>query len=259
MLTDRKLFSGDNELTCSRRSARRGSLLRQINGSDEIDPIVLKALQKDPENRYQTAGEMAREIDQILYAFRPTPTSADLAIFMHRLSTTEPVRRMHPDLDETVIEELLAVTPVVAPMAPGRSRRRFPPPLRWFRRRPSAAAPAMFEAEPAAKKAPIVPIAIAAVVVIAIGIGVFFMMRGRGQSAAPPATSSAVAQQKGAVTPAVAPASTTAAPESAMAPVAAAATSTETAIDQTKVDAEMQERLEAERAKLEQLARSQQP
>ncbi len=260
LLTGRKLFSGDNELSILEQ-VREARVIppSQINEevTPEIDQVVLKALHKDPENRYQTAGEMARDIDQILYTFRPTPTSADLAIFMHRLSTTEPVR-VHPDLDETVIDEAPAVTPVIAAMArpvaaavPAATPVVPPPPV--------AAAPSMFVAERAAKKAPIVPIAIAAVVVIAIGIGAFVMMRGKGQSAAPAATSSAVAQQKGAVAPGAAPASTTAAPESATAPVAAAAASTDTAIDQTKVDAEVQKRLEAERAKLEQLARSQQP
>ncbi len=138
LLTGRKLFSGDNELSILEQVREaRVTPPSQINDevTPEIDRVVLKALQKDPENRYQTAGEMAREIDQILYAFRPTPTSADLAIFMHRLSTTEPVRH-HPDLDETVIEEPPAVTPVVAPMAPPVAAA-VPPPLRWFRRRHS--------------------------------------------------------------------------------------------------------------------------
>ncbi len=260
LLTGRKLFSGDNELSILEQVREaRVTPPSQINDevTPEIDRVVLKALKKDPENRYQTAGEMARDIDQILYTFRPTPTSADLAIFMHRVSTSEPVRAHHPDLDETVIDEVPAVTPVVAPMVPPVAAA-VPASAPVVAAPPFAAAASMVEAKAPAKKAPLVPIAIAAVVVIAIGIGVFVMMRGKGQSATPPATSSAVAQQKGAVAPGVAPASTTAVPGSATAPVAAAATATETAIDQTQVDAEVQKRLEAERAKLEQLARSQQ-
>ncbi|HET8798680.1 MAG TPA: protein kinase, partial [Thermoanaerobaculia bacterium] len=92
MLTGRKLFTGDNELSILEqvREARvQPPSLHNDEVTPEIDKIVLKALQKDPANRYQTAGELARDIDAILYSFRPTPTSADLAIYMHRLSSPE--------------------------------------------------------------------------------------------------------------------------------------------------------------------------
>src|SRR3954447_3538341 len=91
MLTARKLFAGDNELSILEQ-VREARVTPPSQYNDEVTPqidaIVLKALQKDPANRYQTAGEMQRDLDAVLYSFKPTPTSADLAIYMHRLATS---------------------------------------------------------------------------------------------------------------------------------------------------------------------------
>src|SRR5438045_5331632 len=94
MLTAKRLFSGDNELSILEQ-VREARVTPPSEINDEVTPqidnIVVKALQKDPANRYQTAGAMERDINQVLYSFKPTPTAADLAIFMHRLSTSEAV------------------------------------------------------------------------------------------------------------------------------------------------------------------------
>ncbi len=252
LLTGRKLFGGDSELSILEQVREaRVTPPSQVNDevTPEIDKIVLKALQKDPQDRYQTAGEMARDIDQILYSFRPTPTSADLAIYMHRLSTVEPVAA-RPDFDETVVDEASAITPVVAHAAtPAAAMAPVAHPV------PTAAP--MFVATATKKKSNVVPMAIAAVVVIAIALGTFIMMRGKGKTAAPPAQSAAA--QNLASTPPASATSTTAARVPTTATLTAAAMSTQTAIDPTKVDEEVRKRLEAERKKLEQLARSPQP
>jgi TonB family protein len=93
LLAGRKLFIGDNELSILEqvRHARvtaPSSLNEDV--TPQIDAVVLKALQKEPEDRYQTAGEMARDLDSIVYNFWPTPTSADLAIYMHHLHEAGP-------------------------------------------------------------------------------------------------------------------------------------------------------------------------
>ena len=97
MLTGRKLFTGDNELSILEQ-VREARVTPPSEFNDEVTPeidaIVLKALQKDPANRYQTAGEMARDLDAVLYSFKPTPTSADLAIYMHRLATSAARQRI---------------------------------------------------------------------------------------------------------------------------------------------------------------------
>src|SRR5437773_1627313 len=102
MLTARKLFGGDNELSILEQ-VRQARVTAPSMVNDEVTPqidqIVLKALQKEPSNRYQTAGEMQRDIDAVLYSFKPTPTSADLAIYMHRLASSEPLpMRVEPAL-----------------------------------------------------------------------------------------------------------------------------------------------------------------
>lgn len=248
MLTGRRLFTGDNDLSILEqvREARvtpPSELNEEV--TPEIDRIVMKALQKDPANRYQTAGEMARDIDQILYSFKPTPTSADLAIYMHRLSSPEPLPFVEP---EPVIEPTPEPAPVAVP-APAVT--------------PSAAAPAMpaweepaaAAAEPSARKLPVVPIAIAAVVVIAIGVGVMLM---RGKSSAPSTPSPSAAASTASPAAGSVPAPTTTAGAQPAATNTAVAPAQPVAIDQAKVAEEVQKRLAAERAKLEEQTRAQQ-
>ncbi|HRY45975.1 MAG TPA: TonB family protein, partial [Thermoanaerobaculia bacterium] len=50
-----------------------------------------KALAKNPQDRYQNASEMERDINSVLYSFQPAPGPADLAIFLHRLVEATPV------------------------------------------------------------------------------------------------------------------------------------------------------------------------
>ncbi|MBV8519115.1 MAG: TonB family protein [Acidobacteria bacterium] len=251
MLTNRKLFTGDNELSILEQ-VREARVVPPSQFNDEVTPqidaIVLKALQKDPANRYQTAGEMARDIDAVLYSFRPTPTSADLAIYMHRLSSPEPAG-LHP--------EPIAEIPAPAP-AP-----HIPPPVAAA---PVIAAAPVAAAAPAA--APFAPaaitydeppkkktalIAIAAVVLIAIIAGAFVMTRKSSTAATPVQTASASTAPAGAPLTTTAPLAKTTAASSTT-----AATSTAPVIDNNAVDAEVQKRMAAERARLEAQARAQQ-
>src|SRR5207245_1457367 len=93
-LTGRQLFVGENEMSILEQVREaRVSPPSKVNEevTPEIDRIVLKALAKEPENRYQTAADMARDIDSVLYEMRPTPTSADLAIYIHRFTIAAPM------------------------------------------------------------------------------------------------------------------------------------------------------------------------
>ena len=233
MLTARRLFGGDNELSILEQ-VREARVTAPSELNDEVTPqidaIVLKALQKDPASRYQTAGEMQRDLDAVLYSFRPTPTSADLAIYMHRLATSavtephhvEPVPEPAPAANELrPVRHAAVATPAFTP----------------------AAAPIVV-ATPA-KKLPLVPIAIAAAVLIAT-IAAFLMMR-------KPAAPAAVAGKAPVVATHPVAATTTVAP--AMVPLAAA--STAPVIDASKVNEEVQKRMAAEKTRLEQLARTQ--
>ena len=246
MLTARKLFAGDNELSILEQ-VREARVTKPSEFNDEVTPqidaVVLKALEKEPEKRYQTAGEMARDLDQILYSFKPTPTSADLAIYMHRLATNEPIAMHEP---EPFVEvKPAAIAPVAAPVVA--------PPVAM----PSSFMPAATTA-PATpeKKAPIVPIAIAAVVVIAIVIGVLLWMKSKNNAPAATTVQTASAHTKAPIIPTTSSAATTSAATTA--PLTATnATATQPAVDTAKVDEEVRKRLDAERMKLEQQQRAQ--
>ncbi|HEX2122952.1 MAG TPA: protein kinase, partial [Thermoanaerobaculia bacterium] len=154
MLTNRKLFSGDNELSILEQ-VREARVTPPSAFNDEVTPqidaVVLKALQKDPANRYQTAGEMARDIDQILYSFKPTPTSADLAIYMHRISAAEPVTQM---MEPEPVAPMAPPPPVVTPAPAPTPRKSAPAPVPVVAPVAAASAPVVAPAPAAATVEP---------------------------------------------------------------------------------------------------------
>jgi TonB family protein len=245
MLTNRKLFSGDNELSILEQ-VREARVTAPSQYNDEvipqIDAVVVKALQKDPANRYQTAGEMARDLDAILYSFKPTPTSADLAIYMHRISASEPVTHLS--------EPFPAAAPAPVPVPVPEPAKPAPAPVAHAA---PIAAPTVvepWEQPQPAKKSPVPLIAIGAVVLLLILGAVWALTRKKDTTAAPAQTAST--------------ATTTAAPAAAApltattATTTAAPTSTAPVIDANAVDQEVARRLAAERARLEAAARAQQ-
>ncbi|HYH10699.1 MAG TPA: TonB family protein [Thermoanaerobaculia bacterium] len=274
MLTSRKLFTGDNELSILEqvREARvQPPSLYNDEVTPEIDRIVLKALQKDSTNRYQTAGEMARDIDAVLYNFRPTPTSADLAIYMHRLSSPEPVM---PQMDEEPFAEEPPPPPrnVIVPAPAPIAVPPIPTPALAMAGAPvaapavaaavpvPAAAPAVAYGdvpEPVKRKSPVGLIAAIIAVVLVGGAAAFMLTRG-GNSAAPAATPAATNTIAAATTTAPATNLTTAPVVDTAVTGTAALTNTAVPFDPSLVDAEVAKRIAAERARLEALARQQQ-
>ena len=240
MLTARKLFAGDNELSILDQ-VREARVTPPSMYNDEVTPqidaIVLKALQKDPANRYQTAGEMQRDLDAVLYNFKPTPTSADLAIYMHRLasSVAAPAHtvEMHAPEPPQAANELKPLKPAAVVAAPA-----IPTSM-------PAVMPAAAAATPS--KPPVVPIAIVAVLVIGAAIA-YFAMR-KPKSATPVAAKPAAVQTQ----------TTTSIAATSTAPIlgTTGTTSTAPAIDPSKVNEEVAKRMAAEKARLEQLARTQ--
>jgi TonB family protein len=264
LLTARKLFTGDNELSILEqvREARvQPPSLYNDEVTPEVDKIVLKALQKDPANRYQSAGEMARDLDAVLYSFRPTPTSADLAIFMHRLSTAEPI----PEPEHDPFPDAAPQPPPPAPpraIAPAAAMAAAAPAMPAV---PMAAAAAPVAAampapvteygaipEPVKRKSPVALIGVAAVLAIA-AIGGYFVFGRKGDTPAPAAqtTSAAALTPAGAVSTAPLTATTSTALTTTV------PTSTAPAVDSSLVDQEVAKRLAAERTRLE-AARAQQ-
>jgi len=240
MLTARKLFAGDNELSILEQ-VREARVTPPSMYNDEVTPqidaIVLKALQKDPANRYQTAGEMQRDLDAVLYSFKPTPTSADLAIYMHRLAssvaTPSHTVEMHAPEPPQAANELKPLKPAPVVAAPA-----IPTSM-------PAVMPAAAAATPS--KPPVVPIAIVAVLLIVAAIA-WFAMR-KPKSATPVVAKPAVVQTQ----------TTTSTAATSTAPIlgTTGTTSTAAAIDPSKVNEEVAKRMAAEKARLAELARTQ--
>jgi eukaryotic-like serine/threonine-protein kinase len=256
MLAGRKLFAGDNELSILDQ-VRDGkvSMPSEINDevTPEIDNVMRKALAKDPADRYQTAGELARDLDAILYSFKPTPTSADLAIYMHRLSVPvapmnpEPAHVHHEPEPEVIAPVVIPkAVPVAAPVAaaPAPAANTMP----TWDSSPNVAVSPMF-AETPEKKTPVIPIAIAAAVLLAAVGGFFFFKSGSSTPAAATPAKVAGTASTAPVTDTTATALTdssgTAVPLGTVAPVSGT-------LDPKLIDQEVQKRMAAERLKLEQ-------
>jgi TonB family protein len=274
MLTGRKLFTGDNELSILeqvREAHVQPPSLYNDEVTPEIDKIVLKALQKDPANRYQTAGEMARDLDQILYSFRPTPTSADLAIYMHRLSSDEPVPspELPPFDEEPTVEKPMSpvfASPVIAPAAavaaaaPAAAMAATPAvmPSPMMASAPAPAAAISYGDVPdrveRKSKAGLIAAAIGFLVVA--GGAAFVLTRDKAPAAVTPAPAAGTVAAASTTAPPAALTTDTAA-LTATAPLTGT-TATSATFDPSLVDAEVQKRIAAERARLEALSRQQQ-
>ena len=235
MLTNRKLFTGDNEISILEQVREaRVEPPSKVNEdvTPEIDRIVLRALDKDPGNRYQTAADMARDLDSVLYDFKPTPTSADLAIYMHRLSATAVV--VPPPVEP---EPVTQVEPQVHPA-----------PARIHTAPPGVVMPSWESRRTQEKKSPVGLIAAAAVVLVVASAGGWWYMRGRAPSS-PPSKPSAPPPSAARVPP------INAAPPTQTIVTNTASATQAPVIDASKVDEEVQKRLAAERARLEEQVR----
>ena len=89
MLTGRRLFTGDSEISVLEavrqcRVVAPREVVPQI--PESIEAITLRALTMEPDDRYQTAGEMQQELEEVLYSVKPAPSPADLAEFLRRLA-----------------------------------------------------------------------------------------------------------------------------------------------------------------------------
>jgi TonB family protein len=94
MLTGRRLFAGESEMSVL--EAVRECRLQSVRAlspavPEVVDAIVRRALAKDPDDRFQTAGEMQKELESVLYSLKPTPGQGDLVTYMQRLHAGEPL------------------------------------------------------------------------------------------------------------------------------------------------------------------------
>ncbi|HET7451467.1 MAG TPA: TonB family protein, partial [Thermoanaerobaculia bacterium] len=92
MLTGEKLFPGETDMTILEQVRNVKAPAPSSKNADvpkRADAIVLKALARSPEDRYQNASDLQRDLESVLYTFSPAPGSADVAIFLHHLEAEE--------------------------------------------------------------------------------------------------------------------------------------------------------------------------
>ncbi len=131
MLTTEKLFRGDSEFDLMEkvRSAavvRPSKFNRRVKAN--LDAIVLKALSREPIDRYQTCEDFADDLDELLdsYGFQPE----ELRDFLRQMFPAEYAREKtemeaclsaylgdeHPDLEEIEDEEIYRQEPEPEPV-----------------------------------------------------------------------------------------------------------------------------------------------
>jgi TonB family protein len=92
LLTGERLFRGDNDISVLEK-VRSAEVPAPSGANPEVphnlDAVVLKALAKEPDDRYANASDLLRDLDSVLYSYTPAPGSADVAIYLHRLQAEE--------------------------------------------------------------------------------------------------------------------------------------------------------------------------
>jgi serine/threonine protein kinase len=87
MLTDQKPFIGSSEmgvLEMVRRCKVASPTTLNPRIPEKLERVVIKALQREPEDRYQDASEMHADLERALHERRP-PTASELARFLELL------------------------------------------------------------------------------------------------------------------------------------------------------------------------------
>lgn len=88
MLTAGRLFDGDSELAVL-RAVQQSTITppSSLNPDmpEELNAVVMKALERHPEARYQTAGELERALIQVVLNHARSPDDTDVASFVRRV------------------------------------------------------------------------------------------------------------------------------------------------------------------------------
>jgi serine/threonine protein kinase len=88
MITNRRLFAGENDIETlklvGRASVPPPSAIVE-DAPDELEIVAMRALEREPDDRYQNASEMGEALDAYLQHADPGYNSQRLATFMHDL------------------------------------------------------------------------------------------------------------------------------------------------------------------------------
>ncbi len=201
MVTGRKAFAGDSELSILEQvRSPRVTLPRDIDPAipPQVERIIVKALKENRDERYQTAAEMASDLDGIIQSLRPSPGGSELGAFVSELLGRERPGAAAP------------TTPAATEARPAPEPRPTPAPLAPAVHPPKVVvpAPALREPSPAAevsqvgappRRAPLGLLVGAAVVVVAVVLFFVFFSGERGpttESAQPTPAGDAVEQAR---------------------------------------------------------------
>jgi eukaryotic-like serine/threonine-protein kinase len=141
MTTDQKPFVGSSEMSVlemvrESRMAPPSEINPRI--PEKLERVLLQALARDPDERYQDAAEMYRDMERVLHERQP-PTTADLARFMEvlfdesersevppeppgALQPADQSGEVHLDFDESSAAEEAPVPEPAAPVAAAPAR-----------------------------------------------------------------------------------------------------------------------------------------
>lgn len=120
LLTGKKLFSGENDLAVLKMIESCSTTVRppsEINPNvpKELDEIVMKSLQKNPDRRYQTGEEMARVLRRFLVSYAPDFSPSDISHVSKEIFNKDIVedRKKIQRLNDRVEQLMLNEVPVV--------------------------------------------------------------------------------------------------------------------------------------------------
>ncbi|MGA9524508.1 MAG: serine/threonine-protein kinase [Myxococcaceae bacterium] len=113
-LTGFKLFTGESEVAIL-KSITEGKIYRpsyfKADIPEVVENILMKALEKDREKRYQTAWELQYDLDQFLSQYEFTPSNIHLSNFLRQLFSDEleeeksRLASRRPEMEEVISSE----------------------------------------------------------------------------------------------------------------------------------------------------------